>query len=228
MRLANASFCSRPRSKGVLPLAIRWAWSPDVITLLFTMATTTTVPLPVETEAYDSSKRVERSPLIIEERKNSRNTYMKCSWERVLKWIKMNLLLILTIASVIVGIVVGIGVSEVDYPSYSTEKHLLVQLLSFPGELFLRMLKMLILPLIVFSLIAGLGSLEAKVAGSLGWKTVLYYMSTTMSAVVLGLILVVSIKPGDRNFPVGPCDNSTNRDQVDGLEILDSLLDLGR
>jgi len=211
-----------------LVVGYRWAWSSELANAQYILPLdmTTTTVLPV----VRSSERVERAPLIIADLDETANpSNMKCChWKQVLKWIKMNLLLILTIASVVLGIVIGIGVSQVDYPSYSTERHLLVQLLSFPGELFLRMLKMLILPLIVFSLIAGLGSLEAKVAGSLGWKTVLYYMSTTLSAVVLGLILVVSIRPGDRNFPVGACDNSTNRDQVDGLEILDSLLDLGR
>ena len=73
-----------------------------------------------------------------------------------------------------------------------------VELLSLPGELFLRMLKMLILPLIMFSLMAGLGSLDTKVAGTLGWRTVLYYMTTTLIAVVLGLTLVMVIQPGGR------------------------------
>ena len=73
-----------------------------------------------------------------------------------------------------------------------------VELLSLPGELFLRMLKMLILPLIMFSLMAGLGSLDTKVAGALGWRTVLYYMTTTLIAVVLGLTLVMVIQPGGR------------------------------
>ena len=73
-----------------------------------------------------------------------------------------------------------------------------VELLSLPGELFLRMLKMLILPLIMFSLMAGLGSLDTKVAGALGWRTVLYYITTTLIAVVLGLTLVMVIQPGGR------------------------------
>ncbi len=177
-----------------------------------------------------STKR-ERVPLIISDHGHSnvhKKSRMKCSWKRMFKWFKANLLLILTIASVVVGIAIGIGVSQVDYSRYSEERRILIVLLSFPGELFLRMLKMLILPLIVFSLIAGLGSLEAKVAGALGWKTVLYYMTTTLMAVVLGLILVMTIQPGNRDFPVGNCDNSTDREEVEELQVLDSILDLFR
>jgi len=90
----------------------------------------------------------------------------------------------------------------------------------------LRMLKMLILPLIVFSLIAGLGSLESKVAGSLGWKTILYYFSTTVMAICLGLILVVSIQPGGR-LKLFECSNSTHGNGVQ-LELVDTILDLIR
>ena len=172
--------------------------------------------------------RVERAPLIIADGNQSKEqSHSRIKCKVFLKWLKTNLLLILTIASIIMGIIIGVAVREVKYPQHSEEQRVMVVLLSFPGEIFLRMLKMLILPLIVFSLIAGLGSLEAKVAGSLGWKTILYYMSTTMSAVILGLILVVSIKPGGRNITVR-CDNATNPNPIEDIKILDSILDLIR
>lgn len=146
---------------------------------------------------------------------------------KVLKWLKANLLLLLTIASVVVGTVIGLSVREVSMPRHSEGYRLMVTLLGFPGELFLRMLKMLILPLIVFSLIAGLGSLETKVAGSLGWKTVAYYATTTLLAVVLGLVLVNVIKPGERDIPL-ECDNSTVHAVSHELEVVDTVLDLLR
>lgn len=146
---------------------------------------------------------------------------------RVLKWLKANLLLILTIASVLVGAILGVAVREVDTPHQSQGYRLMVELVGFPGEIFIRMLKMLILPLIVFSLIAGLGSLETKVAGSLGWKTLLYYTSTTVTAVVLGLILVNSIKPGGRAV-IAECNNSTLHSTGNNLDVIHSVLDLLR
>lgn len=143
------------------------------------------------------------------------------------KWMLKNLLLILTMLSVLFGLIFGLSLREVDIEKGSEQYSLMVTLLSFPGELFLRMLKMLILPLIVLSLIAGLGSLESKVAGSLGWKTVTYYFSTTILAIILGLILVVSIHPGGRVGLI-ECDNSTHTSGGLETELSDTILDLIR
>ncbi|TWW58378.1 Excitatory amino acid transporter 5 [Takifugu flavidus] len=67
---------------------------------------------------------------------------------------------------------------------------------SFPGELLMRMLKMLILPLITSSLMSGLSSMESKACCRMGVLTVTYYLWTTFIAVVVGIMLVVIIKPG--------------------------------
>ena len=180
-------------------------------------------------EVYADTEGSEVAPLIMEPKlaKQKSCPTFSCSSRTVLSWLKMNLLLILTMVSVITGLVIGISVGKVNIPKTSEHYQWILQLLSFPGEIFLRMLKMLILPLIVFSLISGLGSLEAKVAGSLGWKTVLYYMTTTFAAVILGLILVCTIKPGARGFQMA-CDNATSRGAGNNLNTLDSVLDLIR
>ncbi|KAM7012212.1 excitatory amino acid transporter 5-like [Tautogolabrus adspersus] len=67
---------------------------------------------------------------------------------------------------------------------------------SFPGELLMRMLKMLILPLITSSLMSGLSSMESKACCRMGVLTVTYYLWTTFIAVVVGIVLVIIIKPG--------------------------------
>ncbi|XP_019060971.1 excitatory amino acid transporter 5 isoform X2 [Fukomys damarensis] len=60
----------------------------------------------------------------------------------------------------------------------------------------MRMLKMLILPLVVSSLMSGLASLDAKTASRLGILTVAYYLWTTFLAVVVGIVMVTMIHPG--------------------------------
>lgn len=65
----------------------------------------------------------------------------------------------LTIAAVIAGIVAGCFMR---YMNFSKDSILLI---SFPGDILMRMLKMLILPLIISSLISGLAQLDAKVSG---------------------------------------------------------------
>ena len=135
---------------------------------------------------------------------------------------KDNLLLILTVVSVVVGIIVGLSVHAA-HPG-----RVAVEIIALPGELFLRMLKMLILPLIIFSLMAGLGSLDTRVAGALGWRTVVYYLTTTTIAVLLGLSLVMVIRPRERGRVGKPCDNSSFSVQGHELETLDAILDLLR
>lgn len=65
------------------------------------------------------------------------------------------------------------------------------------GDLFLRGLKMLIVPLVFSSIVSGVTNIsEGSDLGRLGLKTITYYMSTSLIAILTGLILVNLIKPG--------------------------------
>ena len=67
----------------------------------------------------------------------------------------------------------------------------------FVGSLFLRALKMLIVPLIAASIISGVASLgDTRSLGRLGAKTAGYYIGTSLMAVLVGLAVVDWIKPG--------------------------------
>lgn len=69
--------------------------------------------------------------------------------------------------------------------------------ISWMGDLFLKLLKMVIIPLIVSSIItgiAGIGTPESL--GRLGLKTIGFYFFTSFLAIILGLALVNLIKPG--------------------------------
>ncbi|XP_029003696.1 excitatory amino acid transporter 5-like isoform X2 [Betta splendens] len=94
---------------------------------------------------------------------------------------------------------------------------------SFPGELLMRMLKMLILPLITSSLMSGLSSMESKACCRMGVLTVTYYLWTTFIAVVVGIVLVVIIKPG-----VGTEVESNRLGGGPVMTSADALLDLIR
>ncbi|XP_064645065.1 excitatory amino acid transporter 3-like isoform X2 [Lineus longissimus] len=111
---------------------------------------------------------------------------------RFLRGLKKNLLLLLMILGIAAGIGMGAGIRMVDPPF--TEKQ--VMYFRFPGDILMRMLKMLILPLIVSTLIAGLASLDARASGRMGLRAVIYYFSTTIIAVIIGMILVSVIQPG--------------------------------
>ena len=70
-------------------------------------------------------------------------------------------------------------------------------LLTWMGDLFLRALKMIIIPLILTSIISGVTSIgDAQNLGRLGLKTISYYISTSLFAIVTGLVFVNLIQPG--------------------------------
>ena len=73
-----------------------------------------------------------------------------------------------------------------------------VSFCQFIGKLFMNALKMVIVPLIVASIIAGVMHLGAeKGVGRMGFKTFLYYTFSGAAAVIIGLIMVNLIQPGD-------------------------------
>lgn len=131
-----------------------------------------------------------------------------------------NLLTILMFLSVIAGIGLGLGLRKLDIWNQRN-----VMYISFPGELFLRMLRCLILPLIVSSLISAVGSLDTKLSGKIGVRAVVYYLATTLLAIILGIILVVIIRPGK-----GGNDSTMGKENVKAKPSTtpDTLLDLIR
>ena len=65
------------------------------------------------------------------------------------------------------------------------------------GEIFIKMLKFIAVPLVLFSIIGGVSGLkDMSKLGRLGAKTLLFYLATTIFAVGVGLLLVNIIKPG--------------------------------
>lgn len=65
------------------------------------------------------------------------------------------------------------------------------------GDIFLRALKMIIVPLILTSIVSGVTNIGGtKSLGRLGLKTMSYYLLTSTFAIITGLILVDLIKPG--------------------------------
>jgi len=135
-------------------------------------------------------------------------------------------LTIATVAGVVLGIIVGLTLRvSTDLPWTGRQ----VMYANFIGEMFLRMLKGLILPLIVSSLIAAIGSLDLKLSGRIGGRAIAYYMITTVMAVILGIILVTTIRPG-ANRDETEVDKSANNATATYRQTTttDPMLDLVR
>ncbi len=85
------------------------------------------------------------------------------------------------------AIAVIYGLFLTDYVSYVT----------WMGDLFLRALRMIIVPLILTSIISGVANIgDAHNLGRLGLKTFAYYITTSFFAIITGLVLVNIIQPG--------------------------------
>lgn len=72
-----------------------------------------------------------------------------------------------------------------------------VHLIVWMGDLFLRALKMIIVPLLLTSIISGVANIgSGENLGRIGLKTFSYYISTSFLAILVGLVLVNIFKPG--------------------------------
>lgn len=110
------------------------------------------------------------------------------------KIIKKNLLTILTVLAVVGGTVVGCIIRANSAEKWTKRE---IMYLQFPGDVFLRMLKSLIIPLLVASVVSAIGSLDVSLSKKIAMRSILFYMTTTISAVILGIILVLIIRPGE-------------------------------
>lgn len=117
----------------------------------------------------------------------------------VLSWyFKTNLLsriLIALVAGAVVGIILGYGSPDTTKAFVDNTK--------FFGDLFIRLLKMIVVPVILFSLIAGSASIAPARLGRVGVKIMAYYLFTSALAVAIGLLLANVFQPGDGMNIVG-------------------------
>ena len=90
---------------------------------------------------------------------------------------------------ILIALVIAViyGLFLTDYVSY----------VGWMGDLFLRGLRMIIVPLIFTSIISGVANIgDAHNLGRLGLKTFAYYITTSFFAIITGLVLVNIIQPG--------------------------------
>jgi Na+/H+-dicarboxylate symporter len=100
------------------------------------------------------------------------------------------------------GVVAGFAVNEsMSIPGLSfldaPARVVLGPLLDPVGQIFIKLLKMLIVPLIVASMVMGVARVgDIRKLGSLGGRTFGFYLLTTFASVLVGLVAVNIIRPG--------------------------------
>ena len=116
------------------------------------------------------------------------------SWRRLRDAVRAEPLLLQTLAGVAVGVVVGTIARATD-PSPRA-----VELLGFPGELFMRLLRALVLPLVSVSMVCGVLALSEKTSAAGARRAVGRligsYVLSTLVACFIGLVVVHVVRPG--------------------------------
>uniref|UniRef100_A0AAG5DAC5 Amino acid transporter n=1 Tax=Anopheles atroparvus TaxID=41427 RepID=A0AAG5DAC5_ANOAO len=151
------------------------------------------------------------------------NSYATTGARPTPRWkhfVKSNLLTFLTVLGVFGGTALGLLLKNSEIPWTERE----VMYIQYPGDLFLRMLKCLIVPLLVSSITSAIGSLDLSMSKKIAFRAIVYYFTTTICAVILGIILVSTIRPGTGR-EVNPIAGKATTRQV---LTADTLLDLIR
>ncbi len=105
-------------------------------------------------------------------------------------WLKVLVGMVLGLAT---GVLMGPSVGWVDPETAA----ILSSWLALPGQLFLALIQMIVIPLVFASIIRGLAATEnMEQLRKVGLRAVVYFTATTVIAIVIGLSLALTLKPG--------------------------------
>ena len=101
-----------------------------------------------------------------------------------MKWYFKSSLLLRIFAGLVLGIIIGIIFGEK------------VVVISPLGDIFIRLLKMIVMPVLIFSLISGATNISPARLGRVGVKILSFFIFTSAIAVIVGLVIGNIFKPG--------------------------------
>ena len=98
------------------------------------------------------------------------------------------------IVALVLGAIVGISLHIISPAAFDgVNKYLFVPL----GQIFLKLIQMLVVPIVLFSIILGVAGLgDPKKIGIIGTKTISFFLITTALAITIGITLASIIQPG--------------------------------
>ncbi|MDQ0871950.1 proton glutamate symport protein [Paenibacillus sp. V4I3] len=93
---------------------------------------------------------------------------------------------------ILFGLILGIIVGAIFFGNPTVESYLKPL-----GDIFIRLIKMIVVPIVVSSLVVGVAGVgDMKRLGKLGGKTILYFEIVTTIAIIFGLVVANLLKPG--------------------------------
>src|SRR6201988_3279820 len=115
---------------------------------------------------------------------------------------------------ILIGMVLGILVGyacHILWPDPKTAKTI-ADYISLFTDIFLRLIKMIIAPLVFSTLVVGVAHMgDTKAVGRIGGKAMVWFIGASLVSLLLGLIMVNILRPGDNlNLPLPDAGASTN------------------
>jgi Na+/H+-dicarboxylate symporter len=99
-------------------------------------------------------------------------------------------IIVALVAGIILGFILNKQLDPLSVPDVADKFSLL-------PDVFLRLIKMIVAPLVFFTLVVGVAKLgDIKAVGRIGGKTLLWFLSASLMSLLLGMILVNLFKPG--------------------------------
>ncbi|PAA76936.1 hypothetical protein BOX15_Mlig028619g9 [Macrostomum lignano] len=124
--------------------------------------------------------------------------------QRFCKFVKDNLFMISTIVGVLLGFILGVAIRAATDPEDRTARFMLW--LNMPGDLFIRLLKLTILPLIAANVVVVSANLDPKVNGKISLVSFGYIIVANVGSALIGCVTALLIQPGINR---GPANNGT-------------------
>ncbi|AIJ08395.1 MULTISPECIES: glutamate/aspartate:proton symporter GltP [Edwardsiella] len=104
----------------------------------------------------------------------------------------------LTLAwQIVTALILGIAVGAALHDQTESRQWLVSNVLGPAGDIFIRLIKMIVIPIVISTLIVGIAGVgDAKKLGRIGLKTILYFELITTVAIVVGITLANLFQPG--------------------------------
>src|SRR5262245_34028715 len=98
---------------------------------------------------------------------------------------------------ILVGLVLGIVAGYVSHTFFASSSARFAEIVSLLPTAFLRLIKMIIAPLVLTTLVVGIGKMgDSKTVGRIGGKALGWFIFASLISLTMGLILVQLFEPG--------------------------------
>lgn len=130
---------------------------------------------------------------------------------------------------VIIGLLLGAGIGVLFNPSIGLIAEnvslRLADWLDLPGQIFMRLIQMIMIPLIFTSIITGIVGNSSKNLKTFGLRLLLYFIFTTTIAIAIGLVITLIFKPGQYIFELGgfPNKSETQITPSDKTDLIENI-----